>query len=257
MLNPYFFYHTRMRHHLLPCLLMLVVAASQLRAQAAAPDEPMDEYGDRLSTKMLSVGLGVAGGVTMSLDPPTNWKVKPVLGWNAGLHASYPLTPIVKAGLNLGIENRGTKYHWHDDSRLWEIRQVNYFTISPGFMFDALYLGMNIGLPMGGKRSWQTSAEDRERTAEIDADADSLVVMLEPRLGAVVPLMDEEVGWLGLTVMAGYNLSNLSDNNDFLPAEYRAQERSTATPSFMLGVTWQFGIPGTEKTPITTTGGGE
>lgn len=247
-----------MRHHPSLCLLLLAVATSWLHAQDADPG-PIDEYGDRLSTKMLSVGLGVAGGVTMSLDPPQNWKVKPVLAWNAGLHASYPLTPIVKAGLNVGLENRGTKYHWYNDSRLWEIRHVNYLTITPGFMFDALYLGMNIGLPMGGSRVWQPSPEDRERTLELETDADSLLVMLEPRLGAVVPLMDEEVGWLGLTVMVGYNLSNLSDHKDFLPVEYRGQKRSTETPSFMLGVTWQFGIPGTEKTPIATaaTGGGE
>lgn len=247
-----------MRHHPSLCLLLLAVATSWLHAQDADTG-PIDEYGDRLSTKMLSVGFGIAGGVTMSLDPPTNWKVKPVLAWNAGLHASYPLTPIVKAGLNVGLENRGTKYHWYNDSRLWEIRHVNYLTITPGFMFDALYLGMNIGLPMGGSRVWQPSPEDRERTLELETDADSLLVMLEPRLGAVVPLMDEEVGWLGLTVMVGYNLSNFSDHKDFLPVEYRGQKRSTETPSFMLGVTWQFGIPGTEKTPIATaaTGGGE
>ncbi len=210
-------------------------------------DSQVDEYGDRKATSMLSIGAGFGGGVSMNFEPPKNWKVKPLFSYRAGVDALYPLTPVISASLGLGLESRATKYHWYNDNLLWEIRRVNYFAVTPGFQFSAFYLGVNLGFPMGGARTWQLGDGDREREVELKSDTDSLLFMVEPRIGAVIPVLDDDIGWLGVTIMAGYNTSDLSEKPDFLPAESINRPTVTQTASFQLGVTWQFAIPGTEK----------
>jgi len=197
---------------------------------------------------MLSVGAEFAGGLSMSFDPPPDWKVSPsVFSYHAGVDATYPLTPIVGASLGLGLDSRGTKYAWFDDKNMWEIRRVNYFTITPAVQLSAFYVGLNIGFPVGGSRTWQNYSGERERSQELDSKDDSLLTMIEPRIGAVIPLLEEEIGWLGLSVTAGYNLSEMSEKGDFLPAPSVTEQSATQAVSLHLGLTWQFGIPGTER----------
>lgn len=197
---------------------------------------------------MLSIGAEFAGGLSLSFDPPPNWKVSPgVFSYHAGVNAVYPLTPIIGASLGFGLDSRGTKYTWFDYKDMWEIRRVNYFTITPAIQFSSFYIGLNLGFPVGGARQWQNYSGERERSLELDSKNDSLLTMIEPRIGAVIPLLEEDIGWLGLTITAGYNLSDLSEKTDFLPAESPTQQMGTQVVSLHLGLTWQFGIPGTER----------
>lgn len=197
---------------------------------------------------MLSIGLGYSSGATISLDPAENWKVLPMFSYRAGIDATYPITPVISASLGLGLEKRAVNFRWFRDPMVWEGRSVNYFTISPGFNFSAFHIGMNIGFPTGGTRTWQNGTDARENALELDATADSLNVLLEPRIGAVIPVYSNKLAWFGITVMAGYSLNSLSDRFIFSPGQELAGPiRGTETVSFRVGVTGQFGIPGTER----------
>jgi hypothetical protein len=219
--------------------IVLGTGLGTLRAQS--------DYSDRQATSMLTVGVSFSGGASMMLDPAEFWKVQPVFAFRTGVDVTYPLTPVIGATLELGIDNRGSSFYWHEDQTLFDDRHVTYFSVTPGFLFSAFYMGVNIGFPMSGGKVWQNTSLAEERTQELDADVYQLSVMIEPRIGAVVPLLDTDLGWLGLTIGAGYNISDMSDIEDFLPGHQPGVTQSQQSVSMHVGTTWQFAIPGTGR----------
>jgi hypothetical protein len=232
-----------------PTHLRIIALIMLLAAGVTAHAQPKPAYEGREATSSLTVGLGMAGGASMTLDAPESWKIAPVFAWRAGIDATFPLTPIIGASLSLGLDHRGAQAYWHQDIQMWEQRLVDYFYVAPGFQFGAFYLGVNIGFPMQGARRWQNFSFTEENSTELDSEKDQLATMIEPRIGAVIPLMDQEIGWLGLTIGAGYNVSDMSDDPEFMPGSFANQKAGTQTVSLHLGVTWQFAIPGTNQKP--------
>jgi hypothetical protein len=104
----------------------------------------------------------------------------------------------------------------------------------PGIRFSTFHLGLNIGIPMSGVRSNDTTSLDFT-----DAQVDEMNVMIEPRIGAIIPLVDQESGWLGLMASAGYALNAVAK-------EINSQGQTVDTPwqfaSLHLGLTWQFAL---------------
>jgi hypothetical protein len=218
---------------------MLLGAMATVTAQS--------DYAEHKATDGLSIGLAYAGGASLTIDAPNNYKVSPIYSYRFGLDASYPLTPTISAWLGLGMDSRGGNYHWYVDKTVWETRRVRYFAINPGFRISALFLGLNIGIPLSGDKEWQNGPDAKINTAELDADADMLNVMIEPQLGAVIPLYEHEIGWFGLTIIAGYNVSDISDKPTFIPGEDPEKPIGSATPTLRLGLTAQMGIPNTSR----------
>jgi len=217
--------------------VLLVTASLALHAQS--------EYGNRTSTTALSIGLAFAAGASVSVEAPESWKTDPLFAWRLGVDASYPMTPAIAASLGVGIDSRAIEFHWHNDRAMWEQRRVDYLYVAPGLQFSAFYLGLNVGFPIAGIRHWQSSADAGERSVDLETDADHLLFMVEPRLGAVIPVLEQEIGWLGLTLQAGYNINDMSESPEFTPGSVAASTTSTQTTSIHFGVTWQFGVPGT------------
>jgi hypothetical protein len=227
-----------------------VVAAALLLggpARAFAQEPAASESSKPQATRLLSIGAGFAGGSSMLLDPAENWKVSPVFAWRLTVDANYPFNDVVAAALSLGLDRRGGEFYWYDDKTVTERRMVNYFTITPGVNLKGFVLGLNIGVPMGGSRTYRNGDESVERTVELDAKVDKLLVLIEPRLSGMIPVLDTELGWLGVTVGAGYALSDMSERLDFSPGETPGKTFSTASASAHIGLTWQFGIPGTRR----------
>lgn len=223
--------------------LVLLLAPMLVYSAARAQSES-----DVMATDKLSVGLGYAAGATVSLDPATNWKVVPSLTYRVGVDATYPITDVIGATLGLGLDKRALEFRWYLDPGIWERRAVNYFTVSPGVKFSAFHLGLNIGFPMSATRTWQNGPDARENAQELDPTADTLNVLLEPHIGAIIPIVNRDFAWFGLTIQAGYALNNMSERFIFSPGqEVGSQYRSTQAVSFRLGVTGQFGIPGTDR----------
>ncbi|MDB5035413.1 MAG: hypothetical protein JWQ98_2654 [Chlorobi bacterium] len=216
-------------------------------AQGSTPDPSASRYFDRRSTADLTIGAGYALGGSTFLDPAENWKITPVTSYKFGVDITYPLAPIASAALSLGLDSRGGKSTWYQTSEIWDTRRVSYFSINPGIILSGFYIGINFGVPLGGTRTWHNGAEDRTYAQDIDAGYNKLLTMVEPRIGAVLPLTDQDIGWLGLTLMAGYNLNDISENRSFLPGEDPKKTYSTQTVAAQIGLTWQFSIPGTSR----------
>jgi hypothetical protein len=203
-------------------------------------------YSESKASTMLTVGAGLAGGVSMTIDPPVNWKIAPALAYRADVDATYPLNSTIFATLNLGIDSRGEMQSWYNNSEVRNSVTVNYFSITPGFRVSAFQLALNIGFPLGGVRTWKDGGENGEVQRKLDPTIDGLKTMIEPRIGAVIPVFDNELGWLGVTVAAGYNLNDISTSPDVTSGLVEGNEVSTNTITLHVGATFQLAIPGTQ-----------
>lgn len=221
------------------CTVLFVSALPQfVIAQPVAPVT---------ARKKLSIGAGFAGGASMLLNPATNWKVSPVFAYRATLDFSYPLSNVVGVALSFGFDRRGGEFYWYEDKSLVERRMVNYMAITPSVNLRGILIGLNLGFPMGGSRTYQNGGDATERTLELDADKDKLLMIVEPRLTGVVPLIEDEFGWLGLTIGAGYNFGDMSERMDFAPGSDPSKTLTGESASAHIGLTWQFAIPGTGR----------
>ena len=219
------------------CASAFVLAATSALAQT--PEDPPR------ASRMLGIGGGFAGGASMLLDPADNWKVSPVFSWRGTLDVNYPFSKNIGAWLSLGLDRRGGEFYWYNNETVSERRMVNYLSVMPAFNFKGVLVGLNIGFPMSGSRTYRNGIDAEERTIDLDPTFDKLSMMIEPRLGGVITLIDEPIGMLGLTLSAGYNFGEISEHPGFMPGELPDKTFTTENASAHLGVTWLFGIPGT------------
>lgn len=202
-------------------MMMLLLAAS-----ATAQD-----WGDRESRSSLTIGPGFHAGASMTLDPPMGFKLKPTLALKGELHATYPITPSISAGLGLGYERRGTYIHPHNFEDGGEHMRLGYFDIHPHFIFSGFSIGMVFGIPIG----------EVETFGGFGGSADSPPIMIEPRLEGIIPIADLEDGWFSLVIGGGYSLSPLIDleTSEFVGDWHHV--------SAQLGMRFEYKIPDTER----------
>ncbi len=213
-------------------VLVLFVAAT-------ANGSAQTDYSNRLATSSLTVGASTLFGASMIIDPPQGSKVSPIFSYKISADATFPLTPVITAGLGLGYESRGMKIRNESNSDIYNITRVGYFSIFPGFGFSAFRIGLNMGIPMGGTNSVKLGTGGTETVTEMaTAQTDSLEFLLEPRIGATVVLLEDKTGWLGLVISAGYSLNELRSTGGI--GDFHMV-------SGLIGVTYQFTIPGTKR----------
>lgn len=205
----------------------LALAATTLQAQT--------NYSGQKASGNLSVGVGFAGGASIAVDAPEGAKTLPMFAYRVSADGTYPLTPQISACLSLGLDSRGSVYGLAGNTDNQTQTRLNYFSIFPAVRFSAFVLGLNIGLPMGGTETTKIPGIP-DHSATIDASSSDLSTMIAPTIGAVVNLMDEQVGWLGFTILADYPVNNINGGSSSF---------NTNLPSLRLGLTWQFAIPGT------------
>lgn len=194
------------------------------------------DFRDRQSRAGLTIGPSFVSGASMILEPGEGWKLNPIFAWRTGVHTSYPLTEVITAGLEIGFESRGTQLHVHNNSDLYLNNRLLYFSLYPNFSFSAFNIGFNFGFPLSASQS-EANGTSRSLT-----DTEDLPVLLEPRIGVVVPLVDVKEGWLSLVLGGGFAFSELIDYPG--PVDLVGDWRSV---SGHLGVRFEFGIPGTER----------
>lgn len=245
------------QNHLLLAALLLVgfISAAQLNAQT--------DYSYRGALSRLGIGLGASFGFAVPIGDLTdtllqstpgtpNRKIDeaaPGIALRFGLNVSYPFTRTVRGtfATGLDIRNVGKKLREADgtgtelDSRSYNLQ---YFYLEPGVSISAFRLALNIGMPMSGT---QPQLAPEEPGKSMDIVSDNLEMMLEPRIGATLVLIDEEGGWLGLTIDAGIPLNTIFKETDpSVPGAYvKGDIPATRILNGNLGLTYQFGIPGT------------
>ena len=183
-------------------LLSIVVTKSQTN------------YGDINATDFLTIGLGGSIGYSMATNtPPTGLKVSPKFGTQFGLDLIMPFSRMLSGGLSIGLDNRATGIFENSDNNNTINNQLNYISIFPFLKISTLIIGVNFGLPKSGKFTVNRTSASEISTDYSDEDVKSVDMMIEPRLGAVAPLLDEEIGWLGLTFSLGYCINKIYKEN--------------------------------------------
>lgn len=201
-----------------------------------APDSSAQEFKDRESRAGLTIGPGFMGGASMIIESRETQKIKPIFAWRAGVHTTYPLNEVISAGLELGVDNRGTREHYFDNSDLYADTRVTYFSLYPNFVFGGFNLGFNLGFPLSASYTLANGSS-------IDvSDTDELPLLIEPRIGVTLPLVDVKEGWLSLVFGTGFSFNPLIDYPG--PANIVGDWRNV---SAHLGMRFEFGIPGTER----------
>lgn len=184
---------------------------------------------------MLTVGAGFAPGVSMTLEPEDGQKISPAFAWRLTADATYPLSPTVAAMLSFGLDSRASAVFPNDHSEDKATTHISYFVLNPAFKFSVFSIGLNLGFPLSASTTFHDVSVDAN-----DATMDLVNTMVEPRIAFIIPLMDEEIGWLGLTIGAGITLDDYFKR----PANSKANLQMVAAH---LGLTWQFGIKGTGR----------
>ena len=191
--------------------------------------------GDRNARAGLTIGPGFATGASMILDSPSGYKIKPVFAWTGEVSTTYPLTDVISSGLSLGIHSRGTRVHHFQNENIYSDTRVLFFTLYPNFTFSGFNLGFNLGLPLSGTETAYTGASS-------DLSSNLLNTMAELRFGGTIPIADDELGWLSVTILGGYSFSKLVDYPDIV--ETFGDWRNI---SLQAGFRFEFLIPGTER----------
>ncbi len=231
-------------HHLVSRLARLCGIAVLFGGASAPLLHAQKDFSDREATAGLTAGAEFNGGASLIIKPPEGRKLAPVFAWRAGLTMTYPLAPVISAGLSLGLDSRGTELHYPDASEFYTISRVTYFSITPSLSFRSFYLGLNMGVPMSGSNTSRSGQLAAESSVDMtDTEFERVEFLLEPRIGAVIPLLDDENGWLGLNITAGYSLTTLFDYGEG-PADIIGDYHMA---SLHLGVTYQLAIPGTRR----------
>lgn len=218
--------------------LAALVVCSGLASRALA----QTDYSSSKSTSYLTIGPSFSGGASMIISPPEGSKVVPLFAWRAAADATYPLSPSIGAALGLGLEGRGNRLRSPSSTEFYTNTNLTYFSINPGFRFSAFYVGLNLGFPMSGSTLTKTPVSETS-VDMTDAEFDKLEVLIEPKIGAVVEILNNENGWLGMTIMGSITAGEISDRGDVTSDNAGDFHMVNG----QLGLTYQFAIPGTKR----------
>ncbi len=216
--------------------IVAVLAGWVLIAAGADQAIAQTDYSARGATSRLSIGASVNPGFSVPIGSLDSTE-EAALGFafHAGINVTYPVSTDIRVFANAGFDTRnlGAK---KGDALEATIYNASYFYIEPGFAVSALRISLNIGLPMGASIS-PPEGESQE------LDSDVLETLIEPRIGALLVLIDDADYWLGLSVDGGFPVNKLFKEEYFTPELSRVPE--TTPLSAHIGVTFQFAIPGT------------
>ncbi len=217
---------------------ILVLAISSARGQT--------DYSARKATSRLTIGVGASLGIAVGTGTiDSTLEAAPGVAYRFGLNAQYPVNRVIGILLAAGLEGRsvGVKVNEQLDTRVYSAR---YLYIEPAMSWSSFKLGVNIGLPMGGTEPVNTPYDSAFSETTRDMADKALGMIIEPRLGASLVLIEERGWWLGLTIDVGLPITSFYDES------YRASTAglmeedipNTRLLNGHLGLTYQFAIPG-------------
>jgi hypothetical protein len=219
----------------------VVLAAALLVSGSAMTIHAQTDYSSRKASSRLGVGAGASIGVALPIsgELPDSVEAAPGFAFRGGLNLTYPVTSSFGVLFNFGLDTRGVgkKFKSESDNRVW---RLNYLFLEPGISISAFRLSVNIGLPSGGSEPLGAVGA---ATSSRDIESDELEMMIEPRIGGTLILVDTKEWWLGLNVDAGMTINRVFKDEiaDVMKTDVHAMKMLSAH----LGLTWQFGVPGT------------
>lgn len=204
-------------------------------------------YGKLYSTDFLTIGLGGSYGYNLATNtPPTGTKVAYLPGFRANVDATLPINSLLGFGLSVGLDNRSTGVYDVLDENLKINSNLSYLSVFPFLKISTLVVGVNFGIPKSNKLEANQLLLGNQTYELNSTDMENVEMMIEPRLGALAPLIDEEFGWLGLTFSLGYCVNKMYKSNATTPMTQLIENSKYfdgSLASAHLGLTWQFRVP--------------
>jgi|GEM_PF-6873604 len=206
----------------------LALVATNLTAQS--------DYSLRKATSKFSIGAGFGLGVTFPTGPlDSNLENTPGLSYRFGLNARYPISRMFSALLGIGGDFRqvGKKVSGQSSGQNYNF---TYLFVEPGVEIRSFRASLNIGIPGGVKAPNPLDPNGDQ----IDPGSDVQEMLLEPRIGGTLVIMENERSWLGLNIDGGIALNTFYKKD---AAAFRENDTPAAhSINLMLGATYQFGL---------------
>jgi hypothetical protein len=191
-------------------LMMVLIASSLCFSQ--------DELVEKSNNFPLSVGPFFVLKAGVNTNHPQGIENAVAFNGIPDMGATFyvPLTVKNKLGFTFDLAYTtiayGRKYYGGSDT--WT-NKFNYIALSPNLHLFGFLLGFNFGIPVG------CSIENNEPNLPINLKSltsDDMSMLIEARIGAQIPVYENEFGRLSLVISGGYVLSGLiKDLDDFNP----------------------------------------
>jgi len=128
--------------------------------------------------------------------------------FGATVFLPFSKTSNVGAALDLGYSTYGVKYL--PDSNAVDnntfLAKFNYFTFAPALNANNFTVGFAFGIPLG------ESVANNSGSISKTYGTDSMGIIVEFRLGAMIPLLNSPTGRLDLLFQAGYMITGTYNN---------------------------------------------
>ncbi len=129
-----------------------------------------------------------------------------------GLTSYIPLAENGKLGISADLGYTTYAYDLkptgNEDNR-WST-YLHYLTIGPSLNISGFIVGFNFGLPLSGKITYNNST-----TKDFDIESDDMAMVVELRLGGVIPVYSNANGRLTLNIEGGYALTGVAKNYQY------------------------------------------
>jgi len=187
-----------------------------------------------------------AGGAVNAGSVANGAKTDFKFAWSGGASALFGITDLISAQVDMGYDARSLDFYKQDDQNFKYSYTFNYFAIRPSILLGDFQLGLGLGVPLG--YSADTMKGAGQPTGSFSVGATAMNFLVELRLGATIPIWQNDDGQLRFLVQGSYAFSHLvSDANAPLPYFDPKQSHNTsdnngpvATASF--GVSYLFNL---------------
>ncbi|HET6401061.1 MAG TPA: hypothetical protein VFH95_06635 [Candidatus Kapabacteria bacterium] len=183
------------------------------------------------------------GGAVSAGNVASGAKTNFLFAWATGARGVFPLAPNIALSAALGYDARSIEYYKQDDQNFKFDYTFDYFAIRPGIQLGDFSLGLGLGIPLGYSVTVQQGAGQSSKTSSIGASG--MNFLLELRLGAAVPLIQNENGQLQFLVEASYAFNHLVANGPlsyYGPGTQSSASNNGPLATLQLGFAYLFNL---------------
>lgn len=193
--------------------ITLAVLAALLLCGLSQQAVAQDNTPPAISTgRYLSVGPWFSAGASvMAGDVADGYKIKAKTSFTFGALGQIDISYAVGFNLGLTYESRGRFWYRESNEPAENYSlDLSYLTISPLFNFRSFMIGFGIRLPMAGTlvaKGTAISEKNYDLPVSFGTFEYDMQTVIEGKIGANVELLETRGGTLGLSVLAGYDLT--------------------------------------------------
>lgn len=182
--------------------VLLLVALGFIFAQRSSAQEA-----DTMAYKHIEFGAGGTLGAsifngTVPDGSKTDIHFPAYLIQAMGIYSFHPYWGLA---LGIGYESRGMYFKQQNVTEPNIDYTLNYISIQPSIKFKQFLLGVTIGLPSSASFKYN---QGNGVTSERSVGKDSINTLVDIRIGAMLPIFENETGALFLLINASWNVSD-------------------------------------------------